>query len=187
MSISSKQINPSNSAASSRNSGWLRILASLFLLTVVACNAGGESTSPKKVNCEQECPCDCDCPEAAADGDSKENAPYPWVLIGTVKVTEGALSQDIAKRKVTGQRYALRECYTPALKKDPNLAGEMDVQFTVSGGTGKIIASIVRDSTIEDKKVQKCMTKKIKEWTFPKSESKDSVVKFTIGIVPISL
>ncbi|MEL6181002.1 MAG: AgmX/PglI C-terminal domain-containing protein [Myxococcota bacterium] len=172
---------------------WLRWTPVLVAaVCIAACTQPpAETTTPEpaEVNCEEDCPCECDCPEPTAkegDGETHTKAPYPWVLIGTVQVAEGDLDVAVAKRKVTGQRYALRECYIPALKRNPELAGEMDVQFTVSGSTGKIIASIVRNSTIEDQDVQKCMTDKIKKWTFPKSEKKTSVVKFTIAIVPIS-
>ncbi|MBH25854.1 MAG: hypothetical protein CMH57_15715 [Myxococcales bacterium] len=172
---------------------WTWTLAALTCAAAMACTPPpAADPEPQEVNCEEQCPCECDCPEPTAakeegdDEEKKTKAPYPWVLIGSVQVAEGDLDLDVAKRKVTGQRYALRECYIPALKENPELAGEMDVQFTVSGSTGKIIASIVRNSTIEDKGVQKCMTDKIKKWTFPKSEEKTSVVKFTIGIVPIS-
>ncbi len=189
--MSRSSLSSNNLTQSGRGSIWTWVtIAACATLFAAGCGTGGGDASAKD-DTEKECePCEeckvCEeCPEVA-EAEPKENAPYPWVLIGSVKITEGKMDADIAKRKVTGERYALRECYIPALKKDPNLAGEMDVQFTVSGSTGKIIASIVRDSTIEDKAVQKCMTTKIKEWSFPKSEG-TSVVKFTIGIVPTSL
>lgn len=174
--------------ASARALGAALVMAALVLGVSTGCQEA------KPVDCAKDCPCKCeepepvDCPEPDDVEDiAKSNEPYPLVFAGNVKVNEGSLDPTIAKRKVTAQRYALRECYAPALKKDPTLKGEMDVQFTVSGSTGKIIASIVRESTIEDKTIQKCVTKTVKKLSFPKSDSKESVVRFTAVMLAVNL
>jgi hypothetical protein len=144
----------------------------------------------KPADCDKDCPCDCKCPEAKQDTPPNQE-PYPMVFAGNVKVSEGPLDNDAAEDKVNGQRYSLRECYAPALKKDPTLKGEMDVQFTVSGETGKVIAAIVRQSTINNKPLESCVKEKAQKWTFPRDDKKkkahESVVKFTVVMLAVSL
>lgn len=147
-----------------------------------------KTNKAKKVDCAEQCPCEC--PEAKVETPPNQE-PYPMVFAGNIKVAEGPLSNELAATKVNAQRYSLRECYAPALKKDPTIKGEMDVQFTISGETGKVIAAIVRQSTINDKTIEGCVTRKAKEWSFPKDDRKrktrESVVKFTVLMLAVSL
>jgi len=166
-----------------------------MLLALSACGLLGGEPAPDKpadkaaVNCAEQCPCECTCDDKAAKGDLPDkDTPYGMVFAGNVRVSEGTLPLSSIKSRVATERLALRECYVPALEKNPELKGEVDVQFTVSGGTGKIIAAIVRESTLNDKEVESCVTKKVKGWTFPKTEDgKETVVRFTAAMFAASL
>jgi hypothetical protein len=114
--------------------------------------------------------------------------PWPVVLHGNVRVVEGPLPKQEALKKITAKRLALRECYAAGLKENAELRGEIEIQFTVSASTGKIIAAIVRDSTVKNKSVESCIEGKIRGWTFATTKGKkESVVKFTLVLVPVVL
>jgi hypothetical protein len=183
-------------------------VAILLAASLTAC--GG--TEKRAVDCAQDCPCECPEPAVAAVPDSapasegaadpmedvavddgipakaEAGTPWPVVLHGNVRVTEGKLNKQEALRKIAAQRIALRECYASALSADKELRGELEIQFTVSAGTGKIIAALVRDSTLKNKDVESCIEGKIRAWTFTTSKGGgESVVKFTLVLVPVVL
>lgn len=187
----------------------LRVAVVILLgATLAACGAlGGDDQ--RQVNCAEECPCECPEPTAAPVPDSvpasvaadegevmddalpdkaEAGTPWPVVLHGNVRVIEGKLSKTEALRKIAAQRIALRSCYADALAADKELRGELEIQFTVSGGTGKIIAALVRDSTLKNKEVEACIEGKIRGWTFTTTKGGgESVVKFTLVLVPVVL
>ncbi len=185
---------------------FMRCLITLLPLAfLAACGLGGGGNSaPAEVNCSEQCPCDCketkgdstDAVAATATDDDvamdelpatkTADEPYPVVLVGNIKVTEGRLNDKEARRRVSNTRISLRECYAPVLKGDATARGEMDVQFTVSGGTGKIIAAIVRESTIKNKDLESCVTNKVKGLRFdPEKRSKESIVRFSLVMVGV--
>lgn len=188
-----------------------RLRAAVAILLAVSLFACGDQK--REVNCAEECPCECPEPsiadsdkptetpesEAAAQPSDDEvvddklpegeaGTPWPVVLHGNVRVIEGKLDKKEALRKIAAQRIALRECYAGPLKENKELRGELEIQFTVSGGTGKIIAALVRDSTLKNKTVESCIEGKIRGWTFTTTKGgKESVVKFTLVLVPVVL
>lgn len=172
----------------------------------------GADKAPAAVNCAEQCPCECKCEEAVAQkGDPVEappveappveeiaedqlpsdqsDEPYPVVLVGNIKVVEGKLDENEARKRVSAKRLSLRECYAPLLKADKNVRGELEAQFTVSSGTGKIIAAVVRESTLDDKTLQRCVTDKLKEIRFEpyKDTTKESVVRLSAVMVGVNL
>jgi hypothetical protein len=176
---------------------------SLALAALLSGCPAQEAAAPAEVNCAEQCPCECKCDEAVATEKTQKNdagedvavdqipqdktgEPYPVVLVGNIKVTEGQLDEKEARRRVSNQRIALRACYEPVLKANKEVRGEMDVQFTVSPGTGKIIASIVRQSTIDDKDLQKCVTDKLKELRFDPHKGKEAIVRFSLVMVGVN-
>lgn len=185
---------PSFSASAFWKAGL--VLAALMGFVLSACEKNPE------VDCSQ-CECKCEepapCPGAAekrgtAAGSNLDeipktrdgNKPYPVVLVGNVRVMEGRLNSDTASKYVGNKRIVLRECYAPILEKDPNTRGEMDVQFTVSASTGKIIAAIVRESTMKNAEVKNCVESKIRAWRFDPHKGKESVVRFSLVMVGVN-
>jgi TonB family protein len=84
------------------------------------------------------------------------------------KVTaKGPIDKDIIRRIVRAHINEVRHCYNQGLVRDPNLAGRVEVQFTV-GPTGKVPLAVVQQSSLEDKNVANCVTKAVRRWTFPK-------------------
>ncbi len=192
----------------------LRVAVAILLAVCLsACGAlGGDEK--RQINCAEDCPCECPEPTAVAapasapvsePGDQAQpkdemvvddgipakaeaGTPWPVVLHGNVRIIEGKLDKQEALRKIAAQRIALRECYATALSANKELRGELEIQFTVSGGTGKIIAALVRDSTLKNKEVESCIEGKIRGWTFTTTKGGgESVVKFTLVLVPVVL
>lgn len=90
----------------------------------------------------------------------------PRTRSGPPTVT-GSLDKDIIRRIVRAHINEVRTCYNIGLKKDPTLAGEVTIAFTISG-TGTVSSATVKDDTVPDAKVGKCIAKAVKRWVFPK-------------------
>lgn len=92
--------------------------------------------------------------------------PVPRIRQG--KATVGpALDKDIVRRIVRAHINEVRHCYNQGLVKDPDLAGEVKVNFTI-GATGKVEKSKVKSTTVADPRVGICVAKAVKRWKFPK-------------------
>lgn len=151
-----------------------------------------EKECPKAECPVQECP-KVECPKCEQKEEiaedqipaDKPQGQYPVVLVGNIKVTEGKVNEEEARRRVSNKRISLRECYAPVLEKDSNMRGEMDVQFTVSAQTGKIIAAIVRESTLKNKDLEACVTGKLQDLRFDPFEGKEAIVRFNLVMVGV--
>lgn len=125
-------------------------------------------------------PCE-DAPVAAVGTAANYALVYP--IEESLRVT-GTLSPDVIKDQVKSRRYTFSKCYQDALDKDPSLKGEMSIQFTVSGSSGRIIAAIERDTKI-DRRIHDCVFAEIKKWKFEPTKAADSVARFDMLFVPI--
>lgn len=99
---------------------------------------------------------------------------------------QGKLPAESVTSTVKDKRYSLRECYQKGLEKDPTLKGEISIQFTVSGDTGKVIAALERNTDIGNKAVKDCIVKNIKSWQLKPTKAGDSVVRFDMLLIPLT-
>ncbi len=99
---------------------------------------------------------------------------------------EGALPAESVTNKVKDKRYPMRQCYADAMEKDPSLKGEMSLQFTVSGDTGRVVAAVERHTDIGNDDLRDCILSEIKTWELAKTGKGDSVVKFDLLMIPIT-
>lgn len=99
---------------------------------------------------------------------------------------QGKLPPESVTAMVKDKRYSMRECYQKGLDKDPTLKGEMSVQFTVSGDTGKVIAALERNTDIGNQAVRDCILNNIKGWTLAATRQGDSVVRFDMLLIPLA-
>ena len=60
----------------------------------------------------------------------------------------------------------VRGCYERQLKRQPKLAGQMSVQFTI-GAKGKVVKVKVVDDTMKSRRLNRCVTRNVSKWTFP--------------------
>lgn len=90
----------------------------------------------------------------------------PRVRQAKAKVT-GALDRDIIRRIVRAHINEVRSCYNRGLQSNPNLAGRVQIDFTI-GTTGRVLASAVTNSSVQDGQVGRCMARATRRWKFPK-------------------
>lgn len=88
---------------------------------------------------------------------------------------KGPLDKDIIRRIVRAHINEVRYCYNQGLARDPDMAGRVAVQFTITDA-GKVSDSDVADTTLDDEDVEKCIAKAVKRWKFPKPASGGTVV-----------
>lgn len=78
----------------------------------------------------------------------------------------GSLDKKIIQRVVRQHRNEIRFCYEKELQKNPKLAGEVKVQFTITG-SGSVSVALVKGSTLKNAAVEQCLAGKIRRWVFP--------------------
>lgn len=98
------------------------------------------------------------------------------VEVGTPTV-QGALSKtSIRKVVVASERLeTVRECYAAGLARGPELAGDVTINFVVTG-TGKVGSAVVQASTVRDSSVGNCIAKAIKQMPFPAPRGGGNVI-----------
>lgn len=89
----------------------------------------------------------------------------PTVIPGRPVVT-GALDKEIIRRVIRKHRREIKYCYEQELIKNKNLAGKVVVSFTISS-TGAVVAAVKQSSTLNNARVEGCITSKIRRWVFP--------------------
>lgn len=99
---------------------------------------------------------------------------------------DGTIDPASVRNRITTQRFTFQKCYQQELKKNPNLKGEISLQFTVSNPSGEIIAAVARQNTTGNEALPKCLIKDITSWKFAKSTGSQSVVRFDTLFLPIS-
>jgi hypothetical protein len=107
-------------------------------------------------------------------GEGEDVASKPVVLPGRPLVT-GALDKAEIQKVIKSHRNQITYCYEKQLVHKPGLAGLVKVKFTIAP-TGKVIASMVRESDLGDREVESCLTKEIRTWIFPEPKGGGIVV-----------
>ena len=79
---------------------------------------------------------------------------------------DGSLSPDVVVATIRRNKGAIIACYERALKRNPNLSGKVELQFTISS-IGKVTRADVGEDTLGDDEVKNCMTGIVKTWRFP--------------------
>jgi TonB family protein len=79
------------------------------------------------------------------------------------------LSRDQVVATMRAHIADVKICYDAALKQKNDIAGTINVDFTV-GPEGKVLDAKVHDSTIKVPALETCLVAKAKTWPFPKPE-----------------
>ncbi len=81
----------------------------------------------------------------------------------------------------------IRNCYEKLLKRQPNAAGKIAVNFVVAKGTGKVKKGVaITTATISDKEMQACVTATISNWRFPKPrQNQDVTINYPFVFNPL--
>lgn len=98
--------------------------------------------------------------------DGKGRPKVPTVHVARADV-DGNIDKSIIRRIVRSHINEVRACYNQGLVRNPNLHGRVAIQFSI-GGTGKVLNSVVGESSLKDPQVGKCVANAVKRWKFPK-------------------
>lgn len=98
-----------------------------------------------------------------------EARPVPRVRQPKAHV-EGTLDQDIVRRIMRAHINEVRHCYHQGLTRNPELRGRVEVAYSISD-EGRVLTSIVKESSVGDPTVGECMARAVKRWRFPRPSS----------------
>jgi outer membrane biosynthesis protein TonB len=84
------------------------------------------------------------------------------------------LDASVIKDVIKAHMPQIKHCYDVELRKDPELAGQVTLKFTVSP-KGVVNQALVKQTTLNNKEVETCMVSEVKEWIFPEPRGGISV------------
>ena len=79
---------------------------------------------------------------------------------------DGALDPNVVANEIRRRKGAIVACYESALKRNPNLSGKVELQFTVSA-VGKVTGAEIGTDTMHDDEVNNCIKSRVASWRFP--------------------
>jgi hypothetical protein len=91
-----------------------------------------------------------------------------------VKV-KGFLDKEIIRRVVRQHLNEVKFCYEARLMSKPDLYGRVLTEFSISG-TGRVVASLIKQSTLADPSAEQCIAQAVTRWEFPKPDNSGLVV-----------
>ncbi|MFO7567022.1 MAG: AgmX/PglI C-terminal domain-containing protein [Enhygromyxa sp.] len=126
-----------------------------------------------------------------SDGDHLIRSRDPVAVPGTIPLLEqhepvvGAIDKDVIRRVVRSHIQEIRDCYDLGLRKDPALAGRIEISFTIgpSGAVEQVAANDL--DGFADPAVPACIADAILTWTFPEPRGGARVhVSYPFNLVP---
>jgi hypothetical protein len=86
----------------------------------------------------------------------------------------GYLDRKVIKDVMREHHREVRGCYEVQLVKQPDLAGRVLSQFTIST-TGNVTDVVLRESTVGNPAIEECLRTHLLTWQFPKPRGGGSV------------
>lgn len=80
--------------------------------------------------------------------------------------SEGGIDREAILRVIRNNLAQLRNCYETELNRNPNLYGEVKINWEV-GAAGRVKAAKVSSSSMNNKTVENCIITRFKAWRFP--------------------
>ncbi len=87
---------------------------------------------------------------------------------------ENAVSPEQIKNVVQQHSDDTRKCYSDELAQNPALAGKIVINFVV-GKDGKVISTKILESTMNNEKVEQCVSAQVASWQFPSFEGDNQI------------
>ncbi len=84
-------------------------------------------------------------------------------------ILKGALSKEEIARVVKANWYQIKYCYESQLRHNPKLSGKIVVQWIIAGN-GFVQSAVVISSTMNNSRVENCITRRILRWKFPQPQ-----------------
>lgn len=100
-----------------------------------------------------------------AGGFRGRKARVPKIRSGSADV-RGSLSKEVIRRVIRRHINEVRFCYEQELNQRPDLEGRVSIKFIISP-SGAVQAANVAGSTIGSSRVEQCVAKAVRRWTFP--------------------
>ncbi|MCA9605842.1 MAG: TonB family protein [Myxococcales bacterium] len=100
-----------------------------------------------------------------AGGLRGRQARVPRIRTGNADV-RGSLSREVIRRVIQRHINEVRFCYEQELNSRPDLEGRVMVSFIISP-TGAVQSATVGNSTVNNARVESCITTAVRRWTFP--------------------
>ena len=91
------------------------------------------------------------------------------IISENVQVLSG-LPKDVINAVVQRHRAEVRACYDAALQRNPNIRGKVVVAFDIQPN-GIVSKAVVKESSVGDSALSRCITSRVKSWVFPKPEA----------------
>ena len=89
------------------------------------------------------------------------------------------------KKVLKNSRKMVRHCYERALKRQPELEGQLGVQFTI-GSKGRVVKVSVVDDTLQNRRVSRCITGRVRQWRFPSPQDGEVTVYSPFVMSPMA-
>ncbi|RMH61752.1 MAG: energy transducer TonB [Calditrichaeota bacterium] len=84
-------------------------------------------------------------------------------------------SQDAIGQVVAQHTQGIQQCYKKEARINPNLKGSVTVQFTIAPN-GRVTRVRIVNSSLKNRNVENCISRRIKSWRFKKINPKDGNV-----------
>ncbi len=112
--------------------------------------------------------------DRSAGGFRGRRATAPRVRMGKADV-RGSLSKEVVRRIVRRHINEVRFCYEQQAETRPQLEGRVGIKFIVNP-TGGVQTAAVASSTLGNARVEQCIAKAVRRWSFPAPEGGGIVV-----------
>jgi hypothetical protein len=111
-------------------------------------------------------------------------APDPVPGIVTIKCGENAscLDKEIVRRVIRQHKNEVRFCYELGLSVKPELNGRVVTQFTIANN-GRVLSSVVSESSMADRDVEQCIAQAVRRWEFPSTQQM-TMVSYPFVLTP---
>ena len=89
----------------------------------------------------------------------------------------GGLSAEQVRRVVMAHTGALRACYESEAQRNPQLRGGVTVAWQIDA-TGAVTGASLAGTTLNNQRVEGCVTRQVKAWHFPASDAPTTVAGY---------
>lgn len=113
---------------------------------------------------------------SAGLGRREQRAPRAHVERGTAEVN-GFLSREEIERVVRRHSRGFRYCYERELQDDPELAGQITVNWTIDLD-GTVSRSSIEENTMDNRNVESCVLREVRRMRFPEPDGGMVVVRY---------
>lgn len=107
--------------------------------------------------------------------------------VGTVKPSapevDGSLDPKAVASYVKRRLRSITDCYNRELKRNPNLSGKIEIEFTIAE-SGRVESTDVVANKMGSAAVAKCIMGRISRWRFPKPDGGSVTVSYPFIFTP---